>query len=203
MIKLQRKVLTVAFVILGVTSGPVIAPLQPCFANKEHQIAVVEESINNKPHQVVTAVVKARPEQVWHILTDFNAAPRIFSSLKKCQVLVDKGTTKIVHHQVKPSGLMTTFQYDLELKEVNQKQLSWHRVGGDFKAVEGFWKLEPTEGGRATLVTYATYVNGGMFMPLPLIKRQSRIDMPQVMAALKNHAENTVQVATHAGQTTN
>jgi hypothetical protein len=48
-----------------------------------------------------------------------------------------------------------------------------------------------------TLVTYASYVDGGFLMPQPLVRRQCRIDMPEVMTTLKAQAEvhSGVQIA--------
>lgn len=67
-------------------------------------------------------------------------------------------------------------------------------MSGAFKEVDGYWKLEPIEGGHSTLVTYSAYVNGGFFMPQPLVKRQCKIDMPQIMSTLRSEAE-TPQIA--------
>ena len=61
--------------------------------------------------------------------------------------------------------------------------------------VSGFWKLEPLDVGRTTRVTYASYVDGGFFLPSPIIKRQCRIDMPVVISQLKNKVEHKMQIA--------
>jgi len=165
-----------------------------------HQpVVVAEEQINSKAYSVTRMLIKSRPEQVWQILTDYMNAPRIFPTLKKVQVLSDAGCTKRVHYQIHPSGLMTSFEYDLEMRETPHKMIEWKRVSGDFKDLQGFWKLEPVEGGHATIVTYASHVNGGFLMPQALIRRQSRIDFPAVMIALKSTAENTTQIAARAG----
>ena len=72
-----------------------------------------------------------------------------------------------------------------------------HRLSGAFKQVDGYWKLDPLDGGHTTLVTYASYVDGGFLVPQGLVKRQSRIDMPQVMSTLKAQTESqgAVQIA--------
>ena len=170
------------------TSG---APLHPA---KDQAIAVSEEQIDNKPYSVTHVLVHARPEQVWQVLTDYGTAATVFPTLQQCQVVTEHGTTKVVHYRVHPTGCLTNFQYDLEVRETACKRVDWRRLEGDFKEIIGYWKLEPAESGHATLVTYASYVNGGLFMPQPLIKRQSRIDLPAIMTALKEHAE-TLQIA--------
>ncbi len=159
---------------------------------------VTEEVINGKAFSVSKIVVHARPEQVFRVLTDYANAPKVFSQLKKCQVVEDHGATKILHHKVAPSGLLGTYEYQLEVKEVAGRSLEWHRISGDFKAVDGFWKLEPIDGGF-TQVTYSTYVNGGMFIPQILIKHQFKIDMPVVLSHLKTECEGNVKIAHRGG----
>jgi uncharacterized membrane protein len=175
------------------------AGIQPAEAKLDVSgIQVCEESLDKKPYQTSKILVKARPEQVWQVLTDYSGAPQVFTTLRKVQVVLDKGCTKIIHYEMKPTGVMATFQYDLEIREQPHRYVEWHRVGGDFKEVDGFWKLEPVEGGRSTVVTYGSHVNGGFLMPQPFIKRQARIDLPRALAALKEHAETTMRIATQS-----
>lgn len=186
---------------VGLLIGVSLFTSQPGLANGEMQncstpVPVLEETINHKPFQVAKIVVKAKPERVWHVLTDYANASFVFENLKKCQVIEDHGHTKIMDHVVHPSGLPGTFAYRLEVKETPHNALEWHRVSGAFRDVDGYWKLESIESGKATLVTYATYVNGGLFLPAPLIRRQMKTDMPNVMAALKREAESgSTQIA--------
>lgn len=155
---------------------------------------VTEEVINGKSFCVIKESIKARPEAVWQILTDYANATKVFPQLKKCHVVADHGSTKVLRHTVAPSGALGTYEYTIELKESAPKALEWHRMSGAFKEVDGYWKLEPIEGGHSTLVTYSAYVNGGFFMPQPLVKRQCKIDMPQIMSTLRSEAE-TPQIA--------
>jgi ribosome-associated toxin RatA of RatAB toxin-antitoxin module len=185
----------------SVISTSIMIPIvssQPACARQDDDSAappVVEEQIDKKSYEVTRLLVKARPEQVWQVLTDYNGAPAVFKTVKRCQVLSDKGTNKVIEHEIKPSGLMTSFKYDLEIKEVPNRYLQWHRISGDFKEVEGFWRLDPIDSGKNTMVTYASHVNAGIFIPQALIKRQHRIDMPAAMVALKGQAERTMQLA--------
>lgn len=203
MIITKRKFL--AFSLVVATNLSLGLPFaQPILARPEqNNIAVFDEQIGDRPYQVTRVLIKARPEQVWQIITDYSGAPNIFASLKKCQVVLDKGSTKIVHYCLRPSGVLATFEYDLELKEQPNKLLEWRRVAGDFKALQGYWKLDAAECGRSTIVTYASYVNGGFLMPQALIRRQSRIDLPAVMAALKDRSERTMNIASHGTHSAN
>lgn len=178
----------------------ILAPMQNVVAKGQIQnlsspSEIIEEKVGTKVFLVSHLVVKARPEQVWQVLSDYDNASHVFPNLKKCQLLQDKGQVKIVAHEVCPSGVPGSFRYVLAVKETAPRQLEWHRLSGDFKDVDGIWKLDPIEGGRSTYVTYSSYVNGGLFLPQALIRRQFRIDIPGVMAALKSQAEATTQIA--------
>jgi ribosome-associated toxin RatA of RatAB toxin-antitoxin module len=167
----------------------------PVFALEAPSTAVVEEKIGERSYQVSRCLVNVKPEHVWRILTDYENAPGVFPCLKKCKLIKDKGASKLVQHQIKPTGVPSTYDYVLEIKEVANKYYEFHRVSGDFREVDGFWKLEAVNDGNSTLVTYASYVNGGIFLPPPLIKRQARIDMPGVLSALKTRAETSRAIA--------
>lgn len=153
---------------------------------------VVEEMIGGKSYSVSREVIKAKPEQIWQVLTDFANAPHVFPQMKKCELIEERANgTKLVKNIVAPSGVIGSYQYVLEMRETAPRMIEWHRVSGDFKEVEGFWKLEPVDGGHHTMVTYSCHVAGGFLLPGALIRRQSRIDMPQVMAALRNSTESS------------
>jgi len=189
--------LVAAFAVATLIALQPLVVAQPCDARQKSDSAhsVIEEVHNGKSFSVSRALIKAKPDEVWHVLTDYNNAHRTFPMMKKCQVIEDKGSTKIMKHVVAPSGLPCSYEYVIELKETDKKSLEWKRLSGSFKEVDGWWRLEPADGGRHTHVTYATYVNGGMFMPQGMIKRQFRSDMPQVMALLTKLAENNTQIA--------
>ncbi len=177
------------------TYVPTALPAASAAEQQAQTIEVCEEKIGGKCYQVSKVLVHVKPEHVWNLLTDYENAPNIFPCLKKCKLVKDKGTTKLVEHTIKPSGVPSTFDYIIEVKETVNRLYEWHRVSGDFREVDGYWKLDPLNDGNSTMVTYASYVNGGIFLPAPLIKRQVRTDIPGVMSALKSHAETSRTIA--------
>lgn len=181
---------SVAFATLGMSLTMAVAPAQA--KGSAHECT--DELMHGKNYTVTKVTVKAPPEKVWSILTDYDNASKVFPQMKKCKLVQDNGNHKLVKHTIAPSGLPGSYEYTVEVKENAPHAMEWHRVSGAFKQVDGYWKLEPLDGGRTTLVTYASYVDGGFLMPQPLIKRQCRIDMPGVMTTLKAQAENNSQV---------
>jgi ribosome-associated toxin RatA of RatAB toxin-antitoxin module len=168
-------------------------------ASCAEQPTVTEEVMHGKTFIVSRLLIKACPERVWQILADYNNAARVFPILKECELLQDKGTTKITRHVLAPSGIPDTFEYVLEIHETAPCSMEWHRISGDFHDVDGYWKLEPVELGRQTMVTYASYCNGGILIPQFLIRRQFKIDMPNALIALRNKAELDTRIAAHRG----
>jgi len=160
---------------------------------------VAEEQMHGRTYIVARVLVKAPPEKVFQILADYDHADKVFPQVRKCKLVADKGASKLVSHEIAPTGIPnTTYDYLLEVKESFPHTLEWHRVSGDFKQVDGYWKLEPVDGGHSTHVTYASYVDGGFFIPQMLIRRQCKIDMVGVMSTLKATAEgpaSSVQIA--------
>lgn len=155
--------------------------------------ALTESIIDGKSYVVSKIMVHAPAEEVWRVLTDYPNAHKVFPQMKKCQVVKDEGSTKLIKHTVAPSGPVGTYTYTVRVKETAPHSLEWTRVSGAFKDVKGYWKLEKLDGGRTTMVTYASFVDGGFLLPQPLIKRQCRMDMPNVMSCLKQEVEQHMQ----------
>lgn len=179
--------------VLGVflATPDVSAKQELASASKGQQYAIGEQQIGNKSYVVSSMIVNARPEVCYKVCTDYKNAATTFPTLKKCQVVQDNGASKVIKYVTHPTGSFTDYSYMLEVKETPFQMVEWNRISGDFKAIDGYWKIEPAQGGTKTLVTYATYVDGGMFMPQILIKRQFRIDLPPCMTALKAKCEST------------
>lgn len=161
-----------------------------------------DEVRDGKLFFVSKLLVKAKAERVWQVLTDYTHASHIFPVLQQCEILEDHGPTKIAKHVIAPSGLPCTYEYVLRIHETAPLAMEWHRISGDFKEVDGYWKLEPVEAGRSTMVTYASHVTGGVLEPQFLIRRQFHIDAPMSLLALKNKAELSTQIASRHPETT-
>jgi ribosome-associated toxin RatA of RatAB toxin-antitoxin module len=208
--KVSRFVFVAATIILGSQILPPLAITNSCIpaataktSAPESQTVqlddgkptICDEMINGKSFCVSRIIVKAKLEKVWQVLTDYKHAVQIFPLLKKCELLESHGNTRISKHEIAPSGLPETYEYILEVHEIAPTLMEWHRLSGDFKEVDGSWKLEPVNSGKETLVTYASHVTGGFFMPQILIKRQAHIDMPSTLVALKKHTEHSIEIA--------
>lgn len=193
----------IAVTLLAISSASFVyasnAPANSPQAQSAAKPALTEEVLKGKPYVITKMLVSAPIEQVWKVLADLKNATHVFPVLKKCDVLEDHGTTKVARQVIAPSGMPgTTYDYVLTIQQTAPSFIEWHRLSGDFKAVEGFWKLESTDSGHSTMVTYGSYIDGGFFLPQALIKHQARKDLPSTLLALKNQAELNNQIASRA-----
>lgn len=148
-----------------------------------------EEKISGDLYEISKIEVAAPAEKVQQVLENYSDAPRIFENVKKCKVVADKGEVKDVAYTVSTMGNIWTFDYVLELKE-SKNYIEWHRVKGAFKRNQGYWRLEPQNNGRTTMITYAKFIDGGPLMPQGLVRKEIKATMSTVMANLKKAVES-------------
>jgi len=172
-------------------SGPAQASDKPKMTST---VQCNEEVRGNTKYQVARAVVNASPTIVQSVLTDYERAPKVFGGLKECRVIQENGPVKHIAFIASAPGNLWTFDYVLEVKET-PGYIEWHRVSGAFKKNEGFWKLEPINEGRSTQVTYAKYVDSGLFCPQSLINHELRLSLSQIMTNLKDTCETDIRLA--------
>lgn len=156
--------------------------------------SLCEEQIGPRVYQVSRVLINATPSQVQDVITDYDHTEKVFDNVSKCKVIKEAGDTKQVSFSVKTLGSLMSCDYVLEIKSVPGR-IEWKRVSGAFKANEGFWKFEPANSGRATQVTYAKFIDGGMFAPKFIVNREIRNSMAVIMANLKSTAEHDSAVA--------
>jgi ribosome-associated toxin RatA of RatAB toxin-antitoxin module len=192
-----RPLITVCGVLAILVSSPVSLP-QPAYAAPP-QAAIdsynaSEEQIGPRIYQVSRVVIDAAPNQVQDVITDYDHTAKVFDNVTKCQVVKELGDVKQVAFTVKTLGSLMNCDYVLEIKSTPGR-IEWKRLSGAFKANEGFWKFEPANGGHSTLVTYAKFIDGGMFAPRFIVNREIRNSMPVIMANLKSTVEHNSAVA--------
>jgi uncharacterized membrane protein len=165
--------------------SPVLFP-QAEAATTGSACLVSEEMRGTHLYHIGQEVIKAPADKIFAEITDYSDAGKLFSNLKSCKVLRQEANTKIVSFSLRGVANLWNFDYTLAIKE-SPGLIEWHRVGGAFKANEGYWKLEPMANG-STLVTCAKYVDGGM-IPQAIVGREVNRSMAEVMGNLKRISE--------------
>lgn len=148
-----------------------------------------QEKRGKNTYEVARTIIKATPAQVFDVLTDYSKVDAIFDNLTRCEVVEDNGSSKKVSFTAKSMGGLWKFDYVLELKESAPNLIEWTRVSGAFKANEGYWKLEPVNGGKYTQVTYSKFIDGGILLPQRLVQKELKALAPGIMKNLRTAAE--------------
>ncbi len=147
-----------------------------------------QQEMGKKDFIISKTLVKASPEKVFEIVTDYHNAVKYFTNLISCNVLSEKDGVKNVRFSAKASGLMK-LDYVLAIDQSKPGRIEWKRVKGSFKANEGYWDLAPVDNGRATLVTYAKHVDPGFFAPKMFVHKTLRDTAENIFRDLKHSAE--------------
>ncbi len=140
-------------------------------------------------HTVVETEINASPAKVWSILTNYEEVPRVFGFISKINRLRETGSVLLLEQEVQPLPPVPPIKYTVEVTETKDKMLAWEGRTAYIKVNKGFFQLQPLENGTKTLVTFASWAEAALLVPVFVIKMQQKIIMPKVLQILKEHAE--------------
>ncbi len=113
------------------------------------------------------AVVDARPEQVWSVLTDFDAWPRVFSDIQSVVVQpLDSGSVSVRRSNLR-------FGWSIEYTSVSTPRPEQGRIEfrldpnhrHDVAEVSGVWEIRPSTDGAMTRLALYSRVESGLPIP--------------------------------------
>ena len=145
-----------------------------------------------QPRGSVEAVVwiEAPAEAIWRIMTDCDAAPEFVPGLKACQVLESGNNWEIIRHDVKWMWLFPRVAYVFRADYQIHRQITFKRLRGDLREMKGMWRLRPAPDGSHTIVHYRVYLDPGFLVPGWIVRRSLKKNLPAVLAALRDRAED-------------
>lgn len=147
------------------------------------KLTMTEHEIGGKKFHIGTQAMNATKDQVWKILTDYDGASTHFSYLKKSKRVQDQ--RGLVGFTAKTGVGPITVDYVLHITESQPAgTIEWKRHSGAFKSNEGYWKLEPMDDGKRTLVTYAKHVDAGFPFPPAMAHKAVKESMPIIFRDL-------------------
>lgn len=138
-------------------------------------------------------VVKAAPERVWEVLTDFASYPVWANGLKAARIITsdEEGRGRQVEFRAAAMGRSTTYTLEYDYSAA-PRVLSWHMVDGDMtRTLDGSYELVPEpEGPDTTEVVYNLTVD--LRMPLPgFVKRRAEgLIIHTALDELRNYLES-------------
>ncbi|MBS1991234.1 MAG: SRPBCC family protein [Cyanobacteria bacterium SZAS LIN-3] len=155
---------------------------------------------NVKLSKASTDIVINAPQQyVWDKLTSFHTYPKLFPRLKTCQVVKKEGDLILIESLLKPQMFVTQpCQHTINDLEDKPDSLKWKLTDGNFKAVEGEWKLKSIDDGQHTQVKYTMEVDPGPLIPRPVIVMALKMIQREAVSSVKSSVEQEYAAAMQA-----
>jgi ribosome-associated toxin RatA of RatAB toxin-antitoxin module len=135
--------------------------------------AVLTTAVQNRdgvPGVRAMFTVTASRERIWSVFVDYDNFPRFFPGIKDLKVLEqDEKSAKVAFYT--PVAFMH-YRYVLHRRYVEPgRRLTWTRLSGSFKSIDGSWEIRDTPHAGVSLVVYESFVNIGQLVPATLVQR--------------------------------
>ena len=118
------------------------------------------------------AVVAGR-EHIWAVLVDYAHFPQLFPDIDKMRVLAQDQDGAQVEFWV--NAVVAHYHCVLYRRyDAPGRRLTWTRLGGDFKRIEGSWEIRDTPRPGVSLLVYESYVDIGGVIPKALVRLEAR-----------------------------
>jgi ribosome-associated toxin RatA of RatAB toxin-antitoxin module len=159
----------------------------------EATVDVVTEKLENRSRRICASIVVPRSaEQVWQVLTDYDALAEFIPNLTHSRCL-EKSDQGIRLEQIGAQcflNIQFCARVVLNMVEQFPHRLTFEMVEGDFRNFTGAWSLETveTEVGPVTRLCYEVTVVPPRAIPAALIERHLRRDLAQNMQAIRQQA---------------
>ncbi len=162
-------------------------------------VAVQIEKIAERQRQITAKVQIPRPvEQIWKVLTDYEALPEFIPNLaKSCRLEHPQGGIRL--EQIGSQRLLKfnfCARVVLDLEECFPKEINFSMVEGDFKGFSGSWCLEPYSLGEdvGTILCYTIQVWPKLTMPVTIIERRLSNDLRLNLLAIYQRVEQLASI---------
>lgn len=193
----------IAHVFVGIAS--VAAAIVPCRAVAQSsfdsaQLRLLDQGdviVNVRPDPrgasgLVDAAIEIAvpPSHLWAVMLDCASSKRFIPSLKDCRVLsaAADGNWDVREHVVQWIWPLPQVRSVFRSSYRPFEKISFERIDGDLKFLEGMWRLEPVRGGSRTRLTYQARVTPGWPVPNTLVRLAIETDIPNTLKALRKEA---------------
>ena len=167
----------------------------------EGRVLVSADAANDRPAGDIRAAVQVRApaERIFRALTDCAEVLAYVPHLERCVVLetAPDGSWQVVEHHIHYGWFMPDAYYVIRADYEGFARIRFSNVRGDFRENRGEWALQPTGDGQAIIVTYRVKVVPRFYVPRWLIRSALKRDLPELMRALRAHAEAPLPATAH------
>lgn len=128
--------------------------------------------------------------KIFDVLVDVVKFPLFMPSLDKTEIIEEKENIQIVRFYVKKAFISISYTLKRELHR-DRMEITWVNFDDTFKLIRGYWRLEPLDEKR-TSVIYYTYLVPGFMIPQVIVDYLEERSLPDMLRALKNWIEKGI-----------
>ncbi len=169
---------------LWLAAGVVARAEDPAdWAKLSQGLVIVREQVAKNAIPAVEAkiLVSKPPEKVWRVVSDPVKLMQEERKVKRVKVLSQAGNKQQVQFSVLMTRLLPSFDYVLLQELFPPSLLTFRRLSGSFKEIQGSWRLTPVEEGQKTILTYTLKLDPGPLVPKSMMLNAVKSDLPTMM----------------------
>jgi hypothetical protein len=147
-------------------------------------------------------IIDAEPQAVWRTIRDYAHYDSTMPYTEESRVLRSEEDGKVIYfYSVVNAPLVSRRDYIIRLVDESAWNegkgyllVTWKAAEGDVpekdgrvrvKVNDGFWRLEPRDGGKRTFATYYVYTDPGGSVPKWIINNANKGAVPDVFRAIR------------------
>jgi len=154
-------------------------------SQKPNKVEVWTEKIDRDRYQISAKLpIPHSPQQVWQVITDYEALPDFIPNLVKCQRLPHPESGIRVEQIGSKCALHFCFSARVVVDFIEHfpHKIQFQMVEGDFKVFSGEWKLLPNR--NFSELHYSLQIAPKILMPIAFLKKQLHHDLPVNLLAI-------------------
>lgn len=126
---------------------------------------------------------------IWKVMLDCGRAARMVPSVISCKVVEQGsgGRWDVREHRVRWSRFLPPLRSVFRSDYTPMKRIAFRCTGGDLKACEGEWRLEPLPNGEVRVI-YENRAEAPFAAPNALFRSAMRRDIPEALLALRRES---------------
>ncbi|MBI3184203.1 MAG: hypothetical protein HYZ28_18885 [Myxococcales bacterium] len=173
-------------------------------AAREDGITIYSRRREGSPIAEMKAIgiIDAPPHAVWRAIRDYDRYPATMPYTEEAKVLSSEDGGKVIYfYSVIDAPLVDKRDYVIRILDESDWQdgkgylkVSWTSTDKGpaereglirVKVNDGFWKLEPRDGGKRTFATYYVHTDPGGEIPKWIANKANSTAVPNVFAAIR------------------
>lgn len=138
--------------------------------------------------RLVAAIdIPAPPSAVWSVMLDCERAPAYVPGLDSCRIeaVAPDGRSDVREHRIRWIALLPRLTLRFRSDYVAEREIRITRISGDLAAMQGAWRLEPLDDGRATRLHYDFRIVPSTLLPSGMVRAGLLRDTPKVLEAVR------------------